>query len=65
MKNKIALTARDREILLAILHKVPVHSESVLALWWPDIDEQDTKALDAFTDTIDPAASASSTGGAQ
>jgi hypothetical protein len=44
MKNKISLTDRDREILLALLHKVPVLSESALAVWWPDTDDPVTSA---------------------
>ena len=39
MKSKVSITSRDREILLAVLHKVPVLSESDLALWWPDTDD--------------------------
>jgi hypothetical protein len=46
MNNKISLTARDREIVPALLHKVPAHSESVLALWWPDTDDPITSADD-------------------
>ena len=38
MKNTFSITDRDRAILLAVLHKVPVLSESALALWWPDTD---------------------------
>jgi hypothetical protein len=38
MKRSFSITDRDRAILLAVLHKVPILSEAALALWWQDTD---------------------------
>lgn len=38
MKSTFSITDRDRAILLAVLHKVPILSESALAHWWPFTD---------------------------
>ncbi len=38
MKKAFSITERDRAILLAVLHKVPVLSEPALSCWWPDTD---------------------------
>lgn len=38
MKKSFSITERDRAILLAVLHKVPILSEAALALWWRDTD---------------------------
>jgi hypothetical protein len=44
MKTKLSLTDRDREIVLALLHKVPVQSAEALARSWPDTDDSVTSA---------------------
>ncbi len=38
MRSAFSVTERDRAILLAVLHKVPVLSEAALSCWWQDTD---------------------------
>lgn len=57
MKDMISLTDRDREIVLAVLHNVPAHSEFDLALLWPDIDDpvMSADSPPASPELVDPA----------
>ena len=38
MRSAFSVTERDRAILLAVLHQVPVLSEAALSCWWQDTD---------------------------